>query len=534
MLENGRKVPTGTQIEADVCVVGAGPAGIPIALELGDAGAGVCLLEAGGLRPDRATQALLDAESPTHLPLDHTRLCCLGGTTKVWSGWCRPLDSEAFEPRDWVDESGWPYPRATLNPYFERAHRLCELAPYDYSKAAWETPSAPAFELERDLIETKVFHFSPPTKFGRTYRGALARSPSIRVLLHAIASELVPGESGRRIERIRVATLGGGTFEVVARFFVLAAGGIENPRLLLVSDSVQDSGVGNSHDLVGRYFMEHPYVNSGWLHLDTNAPSLAFYWRHPVMRNGSSGLIRGVFTMPESLVKSERLLNCVLFPLPPHEAHPSLSTTGADGLRVVAHAIRAGWIPPDIGTHLAAVARDPWGALVAASQRLKPGRQDLGSLRHVRLRSYCESPPRYSHRVQLTRSRDRLDRPGVRVDWEPSPLQRDSLKRAHELLDAALRQAGIGRAECELDTEAEASWEVGRHHMGTTRIHHEPERGVVDPDCRVHGVENLFVAGSSVFPTAGCANPTLTIIALSYKLADFLKGELTARHGARR
>jgi choline dehydrogenase-like flavoprotein len=533
MLEDGRTVPAGAQIEADVCVVGAGPAGIPIALELGDAGASVCMLEAGGMRPDRATQALLEAESPAHLPLEHSRLCCLGGSTKVWSGWCRPLDPAVFEPREWVDESGWPYARATLDPYFERAHRLCELAPFDYNTAAWSTPSAPAFELERDLIETAVFHFSPPTKFGRAYRDVLAGARSVKVLLHSAVTELLPARSGRRIDEVRVATLDGGSFEVSARFFVLAAGGIENPRLLLLSDSVHEGGVGNSRDLVGRYFMEHSYVNSGWLHLEANAPSLAFYWRHPVTRNGHNGLIRGVFTMPEPLVKSERLVNAVLFPLPPHEAHPSLSTRGADGLRVVAHTMREGWIPPDIGTHLAAIARDPWGALVAASQRLKPRRADLGALRRVRLRAYCESPPRYSHRVQLTRSRDRLGRPGVRVEWEPSPVQRESLKRAYELLDVALRRAGIGRAECELDTDAEACWEVGKHHMGATRMHVDPRSGVVDPDCRVHGVDNLFVAGSSVFPTTGYANPTLTIIALAYKLADHLNGRLnTEGHGA--
>jgi choline dehydrogenase-like flavoprotein len=525
MFEDARKIPPDTVVNADVCIVGAGPAGISLALQLSRSSSSVCLLEAGGLRPDRATQDLLRGESPGFLRLEDARLSCFGGTTRVWSGWCRPLDESVFLPRDWIGTEGWPFERKDLDPYYERAHELCELGPFDYDTTRWAGESSRPLRLAGDLTATTVFQFSPPTRFGTTYRREVSDSPRLRVLLRAVATELVASESGRSIDRLRVGTLAGGSFEVAARLYVLAAGGIENPRLLLLSDRSHTGGVGNGHGLVGRYFMEHPYVNSGWLSLNGDASSLGFYWPHPVGRNGTSTTVRGVFTMPREEVISQQLVNCALFLLPPYEAHPALETRGADALRIIAHSLHRGWLSPGFGRHLGHVLRDPRGALTAAYLRLRP-RMNLEGTRRLRLRAYCEPLPRHDQCVTLIRSRDALDRRRVRVDWEPSDLARTSIKRAHEMLDAAFRRAGLGQVECLLGQPGEPPMEGGKHHMGTTRMHPDPKRGVVDQDSRVHGVDNVFVTGSSVFPTAGYANPTLTIVALALRLADHLQARL--------
>ncbi len=524
MFEDARKIPLDTVVNADVCVVGAGPAGLSLALQLSSS-TRVCLLEAGGLRPDRATQDLLRGEGPGYLALEDAQLSCFGGATRVWSGWCRPLDESVFRPRDWMGAVSWPFEREDLDPYYERAHELCELGPYEYDTSWWADESSAPLMLARDLTTTTVFQFSPPTRFGTTYRREVSDSPKLQVLLRAVATELVATESGRRIDRLRVRTLTGGSFEVAARLYVLAAGGIENPRLLLLSDRSHTGGVGNEHDLVGRYFMEHPYVNSGWLSLDRDCSSLAFYWPHPVRRNGISTTVRGVFTMPREEVLSQRLVNCALFLLPPYEAHPALATKGADALRVLATSVRRGWLPPDIGRHVADAVRDPRGTMSAAYLRLRP-QGDLDRARRLRLRAYCEPLPRHDQRVALRRSRDALGRHRVRLAWEPSDLARRSMRRAHELMDAAFRQAGLGQVECLLGKPGEPPIEGGKHHMGTTRMHPDPKRGVVDQNSRVHGADNLFVTGSSVFPTAGYANPTLTIVALALRLADHLQARL--------
>ena len=268
MLDDARRIPDGTRVEADICVVGSGPAGMSLALELMGSGHRLCMLEAGGERPDRATQSLFDGEASFYPEneLQESRLACLGGTTRVWAGWCRPLDAAAFEPRSWVDEDGWPFGREELDPFYERAQALCGLGWFDDEVSRGRPEAAKPLPLPADLVETRLFQMSPPTRFGREYRRAVRDAPDVRVLLRAVCTELVPDAAGR-IATLRAATLEGGAFEVTARFYVLAAGGIENPRLLLLSDRARPGGLGNERDLVGRYYMDHPYVTAGRLSL---------------------------------------------------------------------------------------------------------------------------------------------------------------------------------------------------------------------------------------------------------------------------
>lgn len=521
-------------MEADICVVGAGAAGLALALELRGSALRVCVLEAGGERPDRATQSLLQGEAPFYgeTGLEETRLSCLGGTTRVWSGWCRPLDPAVFEPRSGVDEDGWPFPREHLDPFYERAQAVCGLGPFDYDVPRWRSGVGAPLPLDPELVETRLFQMSPPTRFGRAYHETLRRARDLRLLLRAPCIELVTEGGAPRVAAARCATLGGNTFAVRARFFVLAAGGIENARLLLLSDRDRPGGLGNAHGLVGRYFMEHPYVTAGRLQLKPSSPPLRFYHWHRVSRDDGRVRVRGAFAVPRARVRAERLTNAVLFPLPPWESAPTLDSPGGRALRAIATMLRRGWFPGDGWSHAREALGDPVGTLGALYQRLVRPRIGLpdASAGPVRIRAFCEPVPRRSSRVELTGSRDRLGRRRVRVAWEPSELEIRSLERGFELLARAVREAGLGRMEWSLDS-GDVRIEGGRHHMGTTRMHADPRRGVVDPGGRVHGVDNLFVAGSSVFPTAGVANPTLTIVALAIRLADHLK-RLGGRTGA--
>lgn len=257
MFLDARGVADGATLDADICIVGAGAAGITIARELRGGPLSVLVLESGGLRNDARTQDLARGEISGHAypPLESARVRVFGGSTTHWSGWCRPLDPVDFERRPAVPHSGWPIDYDDLDVYYARAQSICQLGPYEYGGRHWaDATAASLLPLEGGAFETSVFRFSPPTNFGRVYREPLARARNVRVLLHANATRIATSENAARVERLHVATLSGRRFEVRARRFVIACGGIDNARLLLASD------VGEADGAVGRFFAEHPHA----------------------------------------------------------------------------------------------------------------------------------------------------------------------------------------------------------------------------------------------------------------------------------
>ncbi len=482
------------------------------------------LLESGGLTPARETQSLLagDSGDSPFPPLDEARLACLGGAAAAWTGWCRPLDPLDFECRDWVPYSGWPFGASHLEPFYRRAHALCGLGDWDYDPGRWAEGAVRSVDLDGEIV-SGLFQLSPRLDFGRAYRGRLAREPRIGCLLRATALELEATASGETVSAVRVALPGAREIRVEAGSFVLAAGGIENPRLLLLSDRCWPGGIGNRHGLVGRFFMEHPYVNSGLLHASAS-DGLRFYAPHRL--GGGEGLVvSGVFTLPESVVRRERLLNAAIFLRPAWRADPLFRSEVVRGMERLADGLRRGYLPAGSISALVAMAARPDLLARVIGLRLGLGRRPKAS---AALRAFTEPVPDPSHRVTLTAERDPLGRRRVRVEWRPGALELQSLRRVHQLLDQALRRSGLGRLDLAMG-EGDADWPESLtgacHHMGTTRMHSDPHQGVTGPDCRVHGMANLYVAGSSLFPTAGHANPTLTIVAMALRLGEALGRE---------
>lgn len=247
MITDARSLPKNTEIDTDVCVVGAGAAGITLARELSGQSFSVCLLESGGLEFQEDTQSLYAGEN-VGLPynLANERLRFFGGTTNHWGGYCRPLDDIDFKVRDWIPNSGWPFDKAHLIPYYERALKICQLGePYTFDVADWESEETPRLPFIGNRVVTKLFRLSPPTRFGRVYRNEISRSGNISTYLHANAVEIETDENARTVTRLRVASLEGNSFWVSAKLFILATGGIENPRLLLNSNKRQSVGLGN-------------------------------------------------------------------------------------------------------------------------------------------------------------------------------------------------------------------------------------------------------------------------------------------------
>ena len=535
MFIDARQIHSGSVIRADIAIVGAGAAGISMALELTGSGFTVCLLESGGLEFAWPTQALysgLNAGLP-YYDLDVCQLRFLGGNTNAWGGWCRPLDPIDFDLREWVEHSGWPFSLNALAPFYRRAHALCEVPSDDYDpgRAVIELdhPRAQLLPFDPARLETLIYRFSPPTRFGRVYRSALRRADDVRCYLNANVLAIKTDTSARSVTRLAVGTLSGARFEVEARHYVLAAGGIENARLLLLSNDVIADGLGNRHDVVGRYFMAHPHTLRRVIVPTRRLPS-GLYGE---LFHGRAIMARMALT--DAVQRQEGLLNYSANLHPVYWAHDS---SGWLALRKAVLSLsrsrrsdpfirfppygRKGVSLPQIFEMVRRIDRTGVAGLLRLFQ---PNRFISGFM----LESKPEQAPNPDSRVTLDDSRDAFGLKRVKLDWRMLTIDRRTAVRGEEIIDSELRRLGIGGMAPLSSAEIEGwpeNLDGGWHQLGTTRMHDDPKRGVVDSNARVHGLSNLFIAGGSVFPTGGTAPPTLTIVALALRLAAHLKRDL--------
>lgn len=466
-------------LDCDVCVIGAGAAGIPLALTLAEQGRQICLLEAGGDALQSAVQGVYRGAEGTEgfLGIEDyvwsSRLRFLGGTTNHWAGECAPLSPSDFAARDWVPHSGWPIDAETLGPYYERAAAWLELP---------EGAAARASEADDAGFGVAAPEWSPPTRFGAHYRGTLAGNSAVDTLLRANVTALEANEAGTRVERVRVAAYpSGDRFALRPRVTVLACGALENARLLLASRA----RLGNAKDLVGRFFTDGLEGRVGEL-LVLRAPG------QPISDDLRDQRVVGASA---EVQREHRLLNTRfrLEPVP----------------------VRASGFIGELGQLIANVA----GA--ARGGRTTPGRAGIS-----RVIVGTEMAPNPDNRVRLGQETDRYGMPRLVLEASPGATEADSIARATRQLALALGASLSGRLQVEI--EPEDPWSriaPAQHPAGTTRMHESPEHGVVDANCKVHGVSNLYVAGSSVFPTLGRARPTWTLLALALRLADHLAKE---------
>ena len=523
MITDARQLPDGTAVKADVCIVGAGAAGITIARELISSGLTVIVFESGGFDRERAAQKLNAGRSnnPFDYRLDESRSRIFGGTTSQWSGWCRELDPGDFERRDWIPESGWPIGLDTLAPCYERARSLCEVTD-EHSNPRSHSAGQKALNLEKPLI-TRRFELSPPTDFGRRYRDGLSSAANVSVYLNATATSFNTSETSERVDSIEFKTLSATSIVAKAGTFVLASGGIENARLLLASADNRRYALGNSTDLVGRYYMDHFAFFSSIIEADDTSPSLEYYTRPFDGRPARGGRVTGGITLDDAELRQRKLLGAVLrfverpaFTLTRAYNSPGMSSA----LRIV-NSVSAGKLPPDISAHFARATKGVAKVAAVAARRFA---HDLRPHTKLSVRCLAETAPNRDNRITLSNSRDALGQRHPAVVWNIGESERRSVSALHSEFLAQASKLDLGPVQ-PIDEDFEPKWLTGAsHHMGTTRMHDSPRHGVVDRNCRVHGIGNLYVAGSSVFPTCGYANPTLTIVALAIRLADRLKG----------
>ncbi len=517
----------------EICVVGAGAAGIGVARRLLAHGHSVTLLESGGLDYE-AKSADLGAGRNVGEPyydLEDARLRFFGGTTAIWGGRCAEFDPIDFERRDWVPHSGWPISRETLEPYYQEAWRDLGF-PQGAEKA--ETLSAagvPLPDVDPERLSLRTWQFDE--RFNRfTFEACedLRTHPRCTIITHATVTGIEANESAA-ITHIDAKSLSGRTLRVHARYFVLAAGGLENPRLLLSSRNLMPNGLGNDRDLVGRFFMEHPHARGGRV-VDGNAWALlkAFARAHRVDGRKIAALIT-----PSAKRQAERrVLNTsmIVAGRQAADARQFIGMRAYSGLKHKTAPTRAGrslWMLTKRAASFVQERADPLRPWLLH----KMGGLDLALL--VR----AEQAPNPDSRVLLDTETDALGMSRIKLDWQLTDLDIESVAVLVEDFGHELERLGMGRVEvAEWLLGSGRRWTTdplisshpigGYHHIGTTRMASSASEGVCDAEGRVHGIPNLYVAGSSLFPTSGWANPTLTIIALAARTGDTIARRIEA------
>jgi choline dehydrogenase-like flavoprotein len=493
---DARSVPSGTVLQPDLAIIGGGPAGISLAMALAATPIRTVLLESGGMTFEPKTQKLYEGSrvGAPYLPLVASRLRFLGGSTNHWGGWTRPMDKLDFEERAWMPYSGWPFGRAALERYYPRAQALCEAGPWLYDRAEkWPHEKEQTIALGDGGVTTRWFQFSKmrgsvlPTHFGERYSDDLKHIKRLSVYLHANATRLGLDASGAKINQIDMATLSGHKFTVKPKVTVLAMGAIEIARLMLASNNVAPAGVGNGHDLVGRFFADHPIPRDTATLVLFNGTLAPFYQN--VQDIHGAVMRAGLFPSEDY-----RRKNAVMDSSTTIENNIDLDELGKAAVAATAAALGV----------------------------------DASGAQAYSLGCGMEVTPDPNRRFTLDSERDALGMPRLKLHMRIADADFAHFRQTLKELGRQLLASRTGMLR--LNHKERGEWldglDWGNHHMGTTRMHADPRKGVVDANLQVHGVPNLYVAGSSVYPTYSAANPTMNLVALTLRLADHLKGVL--------
>src|SRR5216684_507379 len=517
----------GAAVAADICIVGGGAAGITLAREFIGTRFTVLMLEGGGLEAEAETQELYNSEvvGLPHTVVHEGRARVFGGTTTLWGGQALRLDAFDLQKKNWVPYSGWPISREELEPFYDRADRVLQLGPRISYRDLCDAFGlrAPGFDPARLYMECS--QWSPKPNFGTTYRQELKSAFNISVLLHANVTSIVTNDPAATVEKIEFRTLTGKQGTAKARVYVICCGGIETARLLLASDRVELQGLGNKHDLVGRFFQEHIHIRFG--DLLTNERKCLQNYFESFYRNGLKYF--PVIALSPQVQAEQHLLSVhgsAMF----DDAQDSGIVALKQLFRMLGRGTKGG--PGELQRFLRDALMSP-GDLCRLGYRFYI-KERSGTPRHgpIYIGAQAETAPDPDCRITLSKARDRLGMRRLKLDWRIGELERRTLCEYIRTITSEFARLGLGSFD--LSQVAFLSDPIAwvrmvhdsAHHMGTTRMHESPQRGVVDPDCRVHGVDNLYIGSSAVFPTSARSNPTLTILALCLRMADRLKGVL--------
>jgi hypothetical protein len=563
LIVDAAAVEDGASLTADLVVVGAGPAGIVIALEVASEGFDVLLIESGRKTFSPEIQKLADAaelDRDRHAPMSMTTRRQLGGASVIWGGRCVPYDAVDFDQRPFITDATWPVSYGDLLPYFQRACNWleCGRAVFDATTIDHLPKTLVPGLRDGEIRSSTLERWSVPTNFGREYRQRLRRSQHVRLVTGLTCTEIVCRSGQSHVDHLKCRTLGGEQMLVRGRGYVLTCGGLENTRLLLASAGPDGNSIGNHSGHLGRWYMGHVegvVANARFL----TPPGGTVYGYE---RDVDGVYVRRRLSFTRQFQHERQLPNVVAWLANPELADPRhrsgvlsfayLALTSPAGRFFASEAQRLSltgeWVPGapyggaqkgPLRAHLKNLLRDavPTARFVAgfgskrflARRRRVPGFFVYSPQNIYPLQYHGEHSPNRESRVTLTRDRDALGMPKLWIDVRFSERDVDGVARAHRYWDEYLRRTGCGRLEYLHDDVEAAIWNrigAGFHQAGTTRMAARPDDGVVDRDLAIHGFDNLFVASSSTFVTSSQANSTFMIVVFAVRLADHLRSVL--------
>jgi choline dehydrogenase-like flavoprotein len=511
---DARQLDNQSIIEGDICIIGAGAAGISIALDWADTPHNVILLEGGGFEYDDRVQELYNGKLTGHpyYPMKASRLHYFGGSTGHWGGMCSTFDDIDFVKRDWVENSGWPIKLDDITPFYSKAHDILDLGPYEWDVQYWlkKNPSFKMLPFDKDVLWSKMWHFSPPTRFGSKYKDAVVNAKNIHLYTYANVVDITATENIASIKQVTVKNYAGKEHTVKAKHFILACCSIQNARILLSCNKQVPAGLGNDNDLVGRYFMEHAEIKSGEMWLNRSNPLMLYKM---VLQTK----VRAELAISAKKQEELKVLNgsVSLMPL-------EYSKNTIPSVKLWSH-------------------EDPRESLDSLHEYSKLDKrnffQRIFSTKDIfqsfGLFTRVECVPNPDSRVVLSGEKDELGMPRANLHWALSPIDKKTVYAINKLLGQQMGAMGLGRVKLadyltDKDDNLPDYTSGGWHHIGTTRMSDNPKTGVVDANCKVHGIDNLHIAGASCYPTGGAVNPTLTCVAISLRLSDHLKKNMKA------
>ena len=459
--------------QARVCIIGTGPAGMAVALQLAQARIPVVMLEAGSDEITSESQEFYrgEVDGDPYFDLDTTRIRLMGGCSNHWAGWCRVMDTHDFDVRSWIPDSGWPIRRTDLDPYFGLVHNMLDLEDF--------RPNVPV----SDDIDWVQLIKSPAVHLGEKYRTDLEKSERIAVVMNTMATDLAG--DGTRVTAVNLWSRGVAAGSLVTDHVVVCTGGLENSRLLLWSNEKTNGAVVPKAAALGKYWMEHPQFEPAVALLFDES---AFEWDvqgEAFFSPTAKAMERlGIMNFGARLIKS-----------------PYRGMKGLIADLACYAPDTSGWIASGFGAHLRCAAQIYLG---------------------------WEQAPLESNRITLSAvEKDGAGIPRIVLHWKKGELERRTMVEGLRLFGETLAARDLGRLRFEgwvLNGEAypEDQELAGHHHMGGTRMGTDPLKSVVDAGCKVHGMANLWIGGSSVFTTSGQCNPTTTLTALALRLGDQL------------
>jgi len=480
----------------DVCIIGSGPAGTVLGMDLVERGFKTIIIESGpdlyGNTYDDRIQGLevYGNSGEIDYPILGSRVRALGGTSAIWTGRCSRLHPYDFERNPYTPfEASWPVTYSDLETYYSQAEKTLQVRGGEIS--SFHAPMSTPFPLPADLdisglqslmdnVGIKV-NYSPtstgthgdgPIRVARDLLPSFEKSPHAQLISGITATKLLVDSSGR-VVGAEAKNLDGVTRVIRAGVFVVASGAVESARLLLLSRSERfPEGIGNRHDRVGRCFMEHPNLTfTGYIEHNWNTLS-------PMYELGRS-----------------------------HQYYDSFKKRGLGGLILV---FTQSWIfKDDLSDWDSGTLKEKIGNIFNRVRQAE-----------LRIGATFEQEPSDMNRVRLSSQlKDYFGNPAAEISLNFSDNDRRTLQETRTQVEKIYHQ--LGGVEI---NELPMGW--SHHHMGTCRMGENPKTSVVDPDLRVHGTQNLYVAGSASFVTGGATHPTITIVALSHRLADHLTTRL--------